>query len=164
VPAQSAALSTAPCSWLDAASEVVTTPATSVNAGLCVPDAIAFLERALPGGFAAVRSRNRALALEARTLLGDVLGVEAPAPDTMIGSLCALRLPDSDGTPRGWREQDPLYDALFSRHRIEVPVFAWPAPPRRMIRIAAQLYNSIADYQRLADALCIELPDLRGTR
>jgi isopenicillin-N epimerase len=34
---------------------------------------------------------------------------------------------------------------------------SWPAPPRRLIRVSAQLYNSIDQYQRLAEALSKEL-------
>ena len=42
---------------------------------------------------------------------------------------------------------------LFERFAIEVPVMVWPAPPRRLVRISAQLYNTPADYERLAEAL-----------
>ena len=48
---------------------------------------------------------------------------------------------------------DPLRDELYAKHRIEVPVIAWPAPPARLMRISAQLYNDLGDYQRLASAL-----------
>jgi len=48
---------------------------------------------------------------------------------------------------------DPLQDALRERAGIEVPVLPWPAPPRRLLRISAALYNTIADYERLASAL-----------
>ena len=34
----------------------------------------------------------------------------------------------------------------------------WPAPPRRLIRISAQLYNRLPQYSRLAEALTRELP------
>jgi hypothetical protein len=34
----------------------------------------------------------------------------------------------------------------------------WPAPPRRLIRVSAQLYNRRSQYARLADALRKELP------
>jgi hypothetical protein len=33
----------------------------------------------------------------------------------------------------------------------------WPAPPRRLIRVSAQLYNRTEQYARLADALAQEL-------
>jgi isopenicillin-N epimerase len=124
---------------------------------LCVPEAIAFFERALPGGFPELRMRNRALALQARRLLAGALGVEPPAPESMIGSLAALPLPDGNTDGAVWPRKDPLYEALFERHRIEVPVFSWPKPPRRLIRVSAQLYNTIDDYHRLAAALRTEL-------
>jgi isopenicillin-N epimerase len=123
---------------------------------LCVPDAIAFLDSVLPGGFAEVRTRNRALVLQARTLLGQALGVQFPAPESMIGSLCALPLPE---VPREVSEADgaALSLALYERHRIEVPVFVRAAAPRRMLRVSAQLYNTLGDYQLLAEALRVEL-------
>jgi isopenicillin-N epimerase len=33
----------------------------------------------------------------------------------------------------------------------------WPAPPKRLLRISAQLYNSPEQYSRLAQALREEL-------
>jgi len=50
-----------------------------------------------------------------------------------------------------------LAQPLFDRHRIEVPVFAWPAPPRRLVRVSAALYNTSNDYDALAAALAHEL-------
>jgi hypothetical protein len=32
-------------------------------------------------------------------------------------------------------------------------VFPWPAPPKRLIRVAAQLYNGAGGYRALAEAL-----------
>ena len=54
-------------------------------------------------------------------------------------------------------ETDPLQDALLERHRIEVPVSAWPSRPHRLLRVSAQLYNREEEYRHLATALSIEL-------
>ena len=50
-----------------------------------------------------------------------------------------------------------LQNDLWERHKIEVPIFFWPDLVTRHVRISAQLYNSIEDYQTLADALLEEL-------
>jgi isopenicillin-N epimerase len=120
---------------------------------LAIPAAIRFLEALLPGGLAALRDRNRRLALEARDLLCAALGVPPPCPDEMIGSLAAVPLPDgSPEPPRSSLYADALQEALFARG-IEVPVVPWPAPPRRLLRISAQAYNTRADYERLVHVL-----------
>ncbi len=120
------------------------------TAWLAVPAALDEIGGMLPGGWPEVRASNRALALAARCVLADRLGVALPCPDEMIGSLATLPLSDGDGIRR---DLDPLQDALWERHRIEVPVIPWPAPPRRVLRVSAQLYNGLDQYERLADAL-----------
>ena len=129
------------------------------SAWLCVADAIRTVGGMLPGGWSDVMARNRALALEGRDVLCAALGVAPPAPDEMIGAMAALPLPPASGgaaQPSAWAE-DPLADVLRHRWRIEVPVMSWPAPPHRLVRISAQLYNRPADYRRLAEALVAEL-------
>ena len=123
---------------------------------LCVPDALDALEQCEPGGWPEVMKKNRELALEARALLAAALKVELPAPDEMIGALAALPLPGAHfgaGALPGGGGFDPVQDRLWNRHRIEVPVFAWPAAGRRLIRVSAQRYNRRADYEKLAAAL-----------
>jgi isopenicillin-N epimerase len=128
------------------------------TAFLCVPDAIAFMASVVGGGWPEVRARNRALALEARAVLCAALGVPAPCPEAMIGSLVALPLPDGSGAaPASALYADSLHEALLGRHRIEVPVIPWPAPPRRLVRASAQLYNRREQYERLGRALIQEL-------
>lgn len=128
------------------------------SAFLSVPACLRFLDGLVPGGFPELCRRNRALALEARSRLCAALGVPAPAPDAMIGTLAAVPLPAG---PPGVRPDafavDPLQSALFERHRIEVPVFTWPAPPARLVRVSAQAYNEIDEYEALAQALRREL-------
>jgi isopenicillin-N epimerase len=126
------------------------------TAWLTVPRAIEYLGGLLPGGWPALMARNHALAVDARRLLCEALDTPPPCPDDMIGSLASLRLPDGDGEAR-WRRVDPLQRRLFEAWGIEVPVMSWPAPPRRLIRISAQLYNQREHYERLAQALVKEL-------
>jgi isopenicillin-N epimerase len=121
------------------------------TAWLAVPEAIRVLGAAVPGGWPALMARNRALALEARGLLCAALGQAPPAPDAMLGALASVPLP---GAPRpAPPARDPLQDTLFTRHRIEVPVIAWPRSPGRLLRVSAQLYNTAAQFLRLARAL-----------
>ena len=100
-------------------------------------------------------------ALEARRLLCAAAGSEPPCPDEMIGSLASVILPDGPTTEVFWRRPDPLQRRLYDDWKIEVPIMSWPAPPRRLIRISAQLYNTREDYVRLAQALSKELPTER---
>ncbi len=126
------------------------------TAWLTVPAAIEYLGGLLPGGWPALMAHNHALALEGRRLLCAAAGTEPPCPDEMVGSLAAVWLPD--GTAEvGWRRPDPLQARLFDDWRIEVPVISWPAAPRRLVRISAQLYNRREHYERLAEALRKEL-------
>ena len=111
------------------------------TAWLCVPDSIRYLASLVPGGWPEVMRRNHALALRAR----DILGGAKMAPDEMIGSMAAVPLPDGPG--------DPLQDALLAGYKIEVPIMPWPQPPKRLIRVSAQLYNEESEYVRLAEAL-----------
>jgi isopenicillin-N epimerase len=121
---------------------------------LCVPAAIRFMGTLLPGGWPEVRARNRALALEARDLLAAALRVDRPCPDEMIGAMAALPLPDgSPEPPPSALYMDELQSRLLDRHGVEVPVIPWPAPPRRLLRVSAQVYNTIDEYRRLAAAL-----------
>lgn len=104
-----------------------------------------------PGGWPEVMAKNHALVLQGRDCLLKALGYSAPAPDDMLGSLAAIPLPDAS-KPRG-PDEEPLREALFREHHIEVPVFSWPGPKGRVIRVSAQRYNRLEQYQQLADLL-----------
>ena len=127
---------------------------------LCIPSAIKFLSGLFPGGLDELQRRNRALALEGQRILCAALGVERPAPPEMIASLASVLLPDRPANelphPQfiGW---DPLAARLLTNHRIEAPVFPWPAASKRLVRIAAQAYVAPGELNALAGALLIEL-------
>ncbi len=112
---------------------------------LSAPVALGYIASLLPGGWPAWMARNRDLALEARRVLCNALGVPLPAPDAMIGSIAAVPIPDGSALP--------LQERLLASHGIEVPIMPWPRAPSRLVRISAQGYNHRGQYVRLADAL-----------
>jgi isopenicillin-N epimerase len=63
----------------------------------------------------------------------------------MLGSLAVVPLPD--GNPQ-W-----LQDSLLERYQIEVPIVPYPTPCSRLVRISAQLYNRLEQYDFLATAI-----------
>ena len=134
------------------------------TAWLTVPRAIDYLGSLLPGGWPALMSRNRALALEGRRLVSAAAGVPLPCPDGMVGSLASVILPEGQTSGIAWRRPDPLQARLFEGWGIEVPVVSWPAPPRRLIRVSAQLYNRRDHYAVLAEAVGKELATERAAR
>jgi len=127
------------------------------TAWLTVPMAIDYLAGLVPGGWPALMARNRALALEARRLMCEAVGTSPACPEEMIGSIASVILPDNRTVETGWRVRDPIQGRLFEAWGIEVPIMRWPAPPKRMVRVSAQLYNHLPQYVRLAEALRKEL-------
>lgn len=124
---------------------------------LVIPDALRHLAALVPGGWPEIRSRNHALVLEGRRLLIEAVPQREPCPESMVGSLAAIVLPDATEPPIAPLCLDPLQLRLFERHRFELPLPCWPAPPKRLLRISAQLYNRREQYQRLAAVLREEL-------
>jgi isopenicillin-N epimerase len=82
----------------------------------------------------------------------DALGLEAPCPAQMLGAMATLPLPARPSMPA-----PALYEALWRKHRIEAPVFDWPSPGRPMLRVCAQIYNQLSQYEKLAEAVLSEL-------
>jgi isopenicillin-N epimerase len=126
---------------------------------LSVPEAIRFLGSLFPGGWPEVMARNRALALAARSVLSVRLAAPLPAPPELIGSMATVPLPDSRFPLHPTLQTDRLQDELLERHRIETVVVPWPAHPRRWMRVSAQLYNRIEQFELLAEATAELLAD-----
>jgi isopenicillin-N epimerase len=124
------------------------------SAYLSVPRALDFMASLSPDGWPGVMAGNRQLALEARDILCTALDCTPPVPDEMLGSLVSLRLPDgNEPASPSPLYQDPLQEKILAAANIHVPVMPWPAPPRRLLRISAQVYNRPEDYRRLAEVL-----------
>ena len=133
---------------------------TDPTAWLAVPEAVDFGARLLPGGWPALRARNRSLALDARQVVSDALGLEPAAPASMIGSMASI--------PLAWEQSaagvqgvelygDAVHGALLAAG-YQAMLTPWPQRPeggpwRRLLRLSAAAYNELADYERLAGVL-----------
>jgi isopenicillin-N epimerase len=122
---------------------------------LSVPESLRFVGSLVEGGWPEVMARNHALAVEGRKILCQALGAAPPCPEAFIGSMATVPLPDAREPMRATQPLsiDPLQDQLLAKYGIEVPIIPWPAFPKRLIRISAQLYNNAAQIQALATAL-----------
>ncbi|BAZ69972.1 MAG: aminotransferase class V-fold PLP-dependent enzyme [Pelatocladus maniniholoensis HA4357-MV3] len=119
------------------------------TAYMCVPEAIAFLGSLLPGGWDELRQRNHQLALQARQLLCETLQVLPPCPEEMIGSMAIIPIPIVLSN----RNFLSIRDELFDRFEIQVQVVPWQETPKLLVRISAQIYNTIEEYEYLGKVL-----------
>ena len=120
------------------------------TAWLAVPAAIDFYRRI---GDRAVRSHNHDLARRAADLLMERFATPAASPASMRGAMATIALPTA--LPGEIDVARALNARLWENHRIEVPIFAFGG--RLWVRISAQVYNELAEYEQLAEALKREL-------
>jgi isopenicillin-N epimerase len=100
-------------------------------------------------GCARVRSHNHDLAWRGAHRLAGAWGVTFDTPEAMIGTMATVQLPPGAGaTPD---DAARLRDALLFEDRIEVQLHSWRG--RLSVRISAQIYNDMADVDRLASAV-----------
>lgn len=125
------------------------------SAMLSTSFSIQYMRDLVEGGWEAIRERNRRLTLEARKVLCQRLECPLPCPDSMLGSLASLAIPDSAeaGPSDSPLYLDALQNELLESNGIEVPVIPWPEHPKRLLRISCQLYNALPQYVQLAKVL-----------
>lgn len=118
---------------------------------LVVPDALRLLGSLEAGGWPALMKRNHDLVVEGRDVICERLGLEAPVPDEMVGTMAAIALPDQSGPDRG-EALSPLNFELLDRG-FETLVMIWPQWPNQVLRVSAHHYNTRDEYQALAETL-----------
>ena len=124
------------------------------SAVLAVSDTLDFFSELLPGGFPEAMQKNHELCLAARNLLCERLNIPKPCPDNMIASMATIMLPvPSPAVEVDYKSIDPLQESIFRKYHLEVPIWRWSFPVRRLTRISAQRYNSPDQYRYLADVL-----------
>jgi isopenicillin-N epimerase len=126
------------------------TGTTDPTPWLCIPKAIEFMGGLLPGGWPALMERNRALVMEARERVSQRLGVALAAPASMIGCIASIPLPGAaPGSPAARLTGDTLGEWFHDRGVRSM----FPVAPVAAVRLSAQLYNDIGQYDLLADLL-----------
>ena len=117
---------------------------------LCIPKALEFMQGLLPGGWPALMAHNRALVIEGRALVNARLGLAPAAPESMIGSIAALPLPaPAPGSAAARLQGDALGEWFHERGVRSM----FPVAPVAAVRLSAQIYNHLGQYQQLAELL-----------
>lgn len=129
------------------------------SAIVTLPSAVEAMGNLLPGGWPALMRANHELVLRGRRVVCDALGIEPCCPDAMVGSMVSLRIPEPPAhlRSRPTRYDDALQDILLEKYRIVVPIWRLMCSDERIVRISAQAYNTIEQYEYLAGALKAEL-------
>jgi len=117
-----------------------------VSPWLAAPAGIAFLNEL---GLDAQRRHNHDLAWSAATMLASRWGTTLGMSEGDVGTMVTLRVPASLGSTSEAARR--LRDALLFEDKIEVQVHA--AHGHIWVRISAQVYNTMDEYERLAAAV-----------
>jgi isopenicillin-N epimerase len=113
---------------------------------LAAPEGFRLLEAF---GAERVRAYNHDLAWHAARHLARTWHTTLTTPESMIGTMATIALPAAFGsTPEAAAR---LRDALLFEDQIEVQLHAWR--DRLWVRVSAQIYNDLADIDRLAHAV-----------
>ncbi|HXP32068.1 MAG TPA: aminotransferase class V-fold PLP-dependent enzyme [Stellaceae bacterium] len=107
-------------------------------------------------GGAALMARNRGLARAAATLLAREWRSEMGGPSDAFAAMATVRLPLADEVSTA--RAVALCRFLAERHRIEVAINA--VSGALWLRISAQAYNDLAEYERLAAIFAAPRNDL----
>ena len=130
------------------------TGTTDPTPWLCIPDSLRYMGSLLPGGWPELMARNRALALEARALFLEQFAIARPCPETMIGSIASLPLPRAEPGSVAARLDTDALCAWMRERNVRTWMYPHPVP---LLRLSAQIYNSIDQYRQLARLLAESL-------
>ncbi len=121
------------------------------TAHMVIPQTLQLMGGWFENGWDDIRKKNHQLACQARDIIATALNMEKPAPDDMLGAMAAFPL-DASVLPGGFPNSG-LQKILMDDYQIEVPVFDEPYSPIKTLRLSAQLYNDISQYEYLGHAL-----------
>jgi isopenicillin-N epimerase len=86
---------------------------------------------------------NHQLAIAAAELICKSWGQEIPAPHSMLGTMVSIPISTN-------LDSESLHNLLWHKYQIEVPII--PFCDRLWLRISAQVYNQLSEYEYLAES------------
>ncbi len=114
---------------------------------LAVTEAIGFLQQLGPER---LRRRNTELCRAAADMLCEAWQTECAAPPGMRAAMATIRLPGTAG-PGTRTAARQLHAWLRDTRRIEVPIHVFA--DALWVRVSAQVYNTLEEYEALAEAI-----------
>jgi isopenicillin-N epimerase len=133
---------------------------------LAWPATIDGMAEIMAGGWASLMAFDHALAVAAQTMLSEAMHTPVQAPAEMIGSMATIRLPGGPWPRAEATRRMGMIESALRGRRFEVPLMLWPCPwlvdsgdlpPTTqfdiIVRVSAQVYNSLGQYERLASIL-----------
>lgn len=120
---------------------------------LCIPEAIDYMG-GLKGSWEKLQDDNLSLTLEARNIVEKAVNATSAVPGSMLGSMANIHLGKGSLPARSFNYIHPLQERLYKEFKIVVPVMIFPKEdPQLWIRISAQVYNDISQYEYLGEVL-----------
>nr|XP_022334095.1 probable L-cysteine desulfhydrase, chloroplastic [Crassostrea virginica] len=116
-----------------------------------VPDSIQFYKDV--GGMERINKYTEDLLDQACKLTAERLHTELPrAPPTMLApGMRLVLLPEYQGYPKTWEGSEDLYMDIMNKHKINCAIY--PIQGELYLRLSANIYNRLADYEKLAQLL-----------
>ena len=87
-------------------------------------------------------------------MLSKTLSTDLPVPEKNIGFISNILIGKGELPEKYFNNITLLQETLFQKYKIEVPIFVFNKDnPRLWVRIATQVYNSMEQYEYLAEAI-----------
>jgi isopenicillin-N epimerase len=120
------------------------------SAWLTLPTALKFMSDL---GWQRVRQHNHAMAVWAHAMLCERFKVPplTPLDGSLLGATATVQLP-KPLAHMTHEQSSALQQSLYTNDRIEVPLGFWQDAWH--LRVSCQVYNTPAEYHRLADVIC----------
>jgi isopenicillin-N epimerase len=124
-----------------------------ISAWCVLPFVIEELSQLVGMSWEEIMEHNKDLVIKGRNIICEKLNIKPQCPDEMVASISTIKISSKKDNIVDFHEIDPLHLELLKNYNIQVPVWYWPSPEGRYIRISAQLYNNKDEYEYLANVL-----------